>query len=377
MKRRWFGGHMDDDLIAAARKEGQLTVMGMPRDWCGYGALIDAFEAKYGLAVTELQPDATSAGQLDAIRAGQRDAALPSPDVIDVGESFGPAAKRQGLLQPYRVAKWSSIPDSAKDAHGFWYGYYSGVLAFEINADIIKDPPKDWPDLLAPRCRNAIALAGTPFASQQAILSVYAAGLSAGGSREDGAGEGLKFFGELVKRGNFAPVVGDACSLASGTTPILIRWDCLALGDRDRFAGAPKIEVVVPKTGLVGGLYVQAISAGAAHPSAARLWMEYLYSDEAQLTWLFNSGHPIRIEDLVRTGKVPAALAERLPEIKEREPTEPVFPTPEEQERARETIINGWDAVVGVKFQCTPPPRPRPPMSLNDTPRQASMLPAE
>ena len=275
MKRRWFGGHMDDDLIAAARKEGQLTVMGMPRDWCGYGALIDAFEAKYGLAVTDLKPDATSAAQLDAIRAGQRDAALPSPDVIDVGQSFGPAAKRQGLLQPYRVAKWSSIPDSAKDAHCFWYGYYSGVLAFEINADIIKDPPKDWPDLLAPRCRNAIALAGTPFASQQAILSMYAAALSAGGSREDGAGEGLKFFGELVKRGNFVPVVGDACSLANGTTPILIRWDYLARGDRNRFAGAPKIEVVVPKSGLVGGLYVQAISAGAAHPNAAKLWMEY------------------------------------------------------------------------------------------------------
>ena len=188
---------------------------------------------------------------------------------------------------------------------GFWYGHYTGVLAFEINADVIKHPPRDWQDLLAPQYRSAIALAGTPFASQQAILSVYAAGLSAGGSREDGAGEGLKFFGELVKRGNFAAVVGDARSLANGTTPILIRWDYLARGDRNRFAGAPKIEVVVPKTGLVGGLYVQAISAGAAHPNAAKLWMEYLYSDEAQLTWLFNSGHPIRIDDLMRTGKVP------------------------------------------------------------------------
>jgi putative spermidine/putrescine transport system substrate-binding protein len=206
---------------------------------------------------------------------------------------------------------------------------------------------------------------------------VYAAGLSAGGSREDGAGEGLKFFRELVNKGNFAAVVGDARSLANGTTPILIRWDYLARGDRDRFAGTPKIEVVVPRSGLVGGLYVQAISAGAAHPNAARLWMEYLYSDEAQLTWLFNSGHPIRFEDLVRTGKVPVAGAERLPEIKEREAAEPVFPTPEEQERARETIINGWDGVVGVKFQCTPPPGPRPPISRNDTPRQASVLPAE
>ena len=207
MKRRWFGGPMDDDLIAAARKEGQLTVMGLPRDWCGCAALIDAFEAKYGLPVTDLKPDATSAGQLDAIRAGLRDPALPAPDVIDVGLAFGPMAKAQGLLRPYQVSKWSTIPDSAKDAHGFWCGHYYGVLAFEINADIVKDPPRDWPDLLAQQYRNAVALAGSPFASHQAILSVYAAGLSAGGAREHAAGEGLQFMRKLANKGNLVPVV--------------------------------------------------------------------------------------------------------------------------------------------------------------------------
>ncbi len=41
-----------------------------------------------------------------------------APDVIDVGLSFGPSAKKDGLIQPYRSSTWSEIPDSAKDADG-------------------------------------------------------------------------------------------------------------------------------------------------------------------------------------------------------------------------------------------------------------------
>ena len=60
-----------EDLIAAAKAEGQLTVIGLPRDWCGYGGVIDGFRTKYGLTINELQPDASSADQIDAIKAGR------------------------------------------------------------------------------------------------------------------------------------------------------------------------------------------------------------------------------------------------------------------------------------------------------------------
>ena len=52
----------------------------------------------------------------------------------------------------------------------------------------------------------------------------------------------------------------------------------------------PAVEVVVPKSGVLAGVYVQAISAFAPHPNAAKLWMEYLYSDEGQLVWLKGYG---------------------------------------------------------------------------------------
>ena len=148
------------DLEAAAKKEGQLTVIALPHDWCGYGAVIDGFKAKYGLTVNELNPDAGSGDEIEAIKANKGNTGPQAPDVIDVGLSFGPSAKAEGLLQPYKVAKWDEIPDSAKDADGNWYGDYYGVMAFEINKDLVKESPADWADLSKSDYANSVALAG-------------------------------------------------------------------------------------------------------------------------------------------------------------------------------------------------------------------------
>jgi len=343
-------GQSMDELIAAAKKEGQLTTIALPHDWCGYGAVIEGFKAKYGLTVNELNPDAGSGDEIEAIKANKGNTGPQAPDVIDVGLSFGPSAKKEGLLQPYKVSTWKTIPDSAKDAEGYWYGDYYGVLSFEVNTDIVKKVPQDWADLTGPEYKNSVALAGDPRASSQAIQGVYAAGLSAAKGDASKAGEaGLKFFAELNKKGNFVPVIGKAAPLAQGSTPIIIRWDYNALADRDTLKGNPKVEVVVPKTGIVAGVYIQAISAYAPHPNAAKLWMEYLYSDEGQLGWLNGYCHPIRFQDLVTNGKVPADMLAKLPPAESYEKA--VFPTLEEQSAAKEIITKQWDAVVGANVQ--------------------------
>jgi putative spermidine/putrescine transport system substrate-binding protein len=339
-----------DQLVAAAKQEGQLTVIALPHDWCGYGEVLNGFKRKYGVKVNELNPDAGSGDEIEAIKANKGNKGPQAPDVIDVGLSFGPSAKKEGLLQPYKVATWETIPSDQKDAEGYWYGDYYGVLAFEINADIVKTVPQDWADLLKPEYRNAVALAGDPRTSNQAIQGVFAAGLSAAKGSVDGAADaGLKLFAELNKRGNFVPVIGKVASLAQGATPIIIRWDYNALSDRDTLKGNPKVEVVVPKTGVVAGVYVQGISAFAPHPNAAKLWMEYLYSDEGQLGWLKGYCHPIRFQDLVKSGKVPADLLAKLPPAESY--TKAVFPTLEQQDRAKQAITKQWDSVVGANVK--------------------------
>jgi putative spermidine/putrescine transport system substrate-binding protein len=339
-----------DALIAAAKQEGQLTVIALPHDWCNYGQLVAGFQKKYGIKINELNPDAGSGDEIEAIKANKGNKGPQAPDVIDVGLSFGPSAKAAGLLQPYKVASWNSIPKESKDADGYWYGDYYGVLAFEVNADMIDKVPSDWNDLLKSDYKNAVSLAGDPRSANQAIQAVYAAGLSQSkgdASKADQAG--LKFFADLNKNGNFVPVIGKAASLAQGTTPIIVRWDYNALADRDTLKGNPKVHVVIPKTGVVAGVYVQAISAYAPHPNAAKLWMEYLYSDEGQIGWLTGYCHPMRYNELVSAKKVPPALLDKLPPPSSYKNV--VFPTLSQQDAYKETVTKHWDETVGANVK--------------------------
>jgi putative spermidine/putrescine transport system substrate-binding protein len=267
-----------------------------------------------------------------------------------VGLAFGPSAMAEGLIQPYKVSTWDSIPDSAKDADGYWYGDYYGVMSFIVNTDLVDTVPTSFADLLDPEYVGMVALAGDPRASNQAILGVMAAGMARGAEPGAAAAEaGLEFFAELNAAGNFVPVIGKAGTLAQGTTPIVIQWDYNALAARDTLAGNPPVEVVVPSDAVLAGVYVQAISAYAPHPSAAKLWMEYLYSDEGQLGWLNGYCHPIRFNDMAARGVIPQETMDALPPAAAYEAA--VFPTIDQVNANKEAVVAGWDSVVGANVQ--------------------------
>lgn len=340
-----------DELVAAAKAEGNLTVIALPHSWCGYGDVIAGFKAKYPeIAVNELNPDAGSADELEAVRANKDNKGPQAPDVLDIGLSFGPQAKDEGLLQPYKVSTWDTIPDDAKDAEGYWYGDYYGVMALAVNTDLVKTLPADWADLLKPEYANSVALSGDPRSGNQPLMAVMSAGMAAGAEPGAASAEaGLKFFADLNAAGNFVPVTGGTATIAQGTTPIVAAWDYNLLAWRDSLAGNPPVEVLVPASGTIAGVYVQAISAYAPHPNAAKLWMEYLYSDEGQLGWLKGYCHPIRFNDMVARGVVPQELLDALPPAEAYEKA--VFPTLEQQAAHKEAVTAGWDTVVGVAVE--------------------------
>jgi putative spermidine/putrescine transport system substrate-binding protein len=337
-----------DALVAAAKQEGSLTTIALPHDWCGYGDLIAGFKAKYGLTVNELNPDGSSGDEIEAIKANTQNKGPQAPDVIDVGLSFGPQAKDAKLIQPYKVSTWASIPASAKDADGYWYGDYYGVMAMEVNTDAVKNPPKEWADLVKPEYKGQIALAGDPRTAAQAINGVFATGLGNGGTL-DNAQPGLDFFASINKAGNFVPVIAKQGTIASGETPIVLRWDYNALADKDSLKGNPPISVIVPSKGVLAGVYVQAISAYAPHPNAAKLWMEYLYSDEGQLGWLKGYCHPIRYNDLASRNAIPADVAAKLPPAANYANAQ--FPTLDQINKATDLITKNWDKVVGANVK--------------------------
>ena len=336
---------IDPALIAAAKAEGNLTTIALPHDWCNYGEVLSSFTSKYGIKINELDPLAGSGDEIEAIKANVSNPGPQNPDVVDVGYAFGESNK--ALFQPYKVSTWDTIPESAKAADGSWFGDYYGVMSFVTNTEAVSNPPKDWADLTKPEYKNQVALDGDPRTSNQAIQAIYASGLANGGTL-DNAQPGLDFWANVVKAGNFVPVDANPATIVSGATPIALQWSYNGLGSRDK---NPQIDVTVPATGRFGGVYVQAINKAAPHPNAAKLWMEHLYSDEGQLMWLKGYCNPIRYEDLVKRGVVPADLAAKLPDS-----TGAVFPTPAQLEAATTLITKGWDAATGVTTIATPKP---------------------
>ena len=336
------------DLVNAAQKEGQLTVIALPHDWVNYGEAISTFSKKYGIKINELNPDGGSGDEIEAIKANKGNKGPQAPDVIDVGLSFGPDAKAAGLLAPYKVQTWGTIPADLKDADGYWYGDYYGTLAFEVNLDVIKTPPLDWADLLAPAFKGKVALAGDPRTANQAIMTIGAAAVANGGGF-DNVRPGLEFFDKLNKAGNFVPLIAVPGTVDSGETPVTVRWDYNALSNRDKSDGNPAIGVIIPATGVVAGVYVQAISAYAPHPNAARLWQEFLYSDEGQVIWLKGYGHPVRYADLAARNVIPADIAAMMPPAASY--AKAVFPTIAQQTAAKQFIADNWDSIVNVAVQ--------------------------
>jgi putative spermidine/putrescine transport system substrate-binding protein len=334
-----------NDLIKAAKAEGELTVIACPHDWVNYGEIFQKFSAKYGIKLNELNPDGSSGEEIEAIKANKNNKGRQAPDVIDVGLSFGPQVKADKLVAPYKVKDWNTIPATVKDPDGYWYGDYYGALAFEVNTDLVKNVPKDWADLLKPEYKGKIALAGDPRTSNQAFLTVAAAALANKGSFTN-IMPGLEFFKKMNEVGNFVPIIAVPGTVASGETPITVRWDYNALSNRDKSAGNPNIGVVIPATGVVAGVYIQAISAYAPHPAAARLYMEYLYSDEGQILWLKGYGHPVRFNDLAKRNVIPADLAAKLPPASSY--AKAMFPSIEDQEATKKATAENWDKVVNV-----------------------------
>lgn len=310
-----FGGRalaaMPAGLEAAAKKEGTLNVIALPRDWANWGAIMDSFQKLYGIKIDSANPDGSSAEELQAIRSLKSQAR--APDSVDVGPSFAATGMQQKLFAPYKVATWNDIPADLKDKDGHWYGDYFGVVSFGVNTAVVKNVPKSWADLKKPEYKGMIALNGSPLGASAAFSAVYASALANGGSY-DSISQGVDFFGALAKAGNLNPAAATPASLISGQTPIVINWDYLNLGYKKQAAGKAAIEVVVPADAApFGNYYCSAISAYAPHPKLAQLWMEYVYSDEGQVQFLGGYAHPIRFNAMVAAGKIPDAMLKDMP----------------------------------------------------------------
>jgi putative spermidine/putrescine transport system substrate-binding protein len=328
-------------LMSHAKTEGQLQAIGIPPEWADYADILAGYTSHYGIPISyKVEAEYSSAQELVVFK---NSISHPHGDIGDVGFKFGPTAIQEGLITPYIHSKWSDIDASLKDANGYWCTEYYGAQAFVINTDIVKNPPTSFAQLLTGNYKNMIGIDGDPRQANDAFLAVFSASLANGGSA-DNIQPGVDFFAKLQKNGSFTAARSSIANIGKGEVAIAIMWDYLGLGFRDQLAGKPNIQVIIPSDGSIAGPYVSIVNKTAPHPFAARLWIEYIFSDEGQLFYLKGYAHPARYQALVAANAVPADLAAKLPPASQYANIK--FPTLDQLNGAATIVNNNWGPQV-------------------------------
>ncbi|MDT5072104.1 MAG: putative spermidine/putrescine transport system substrate-binding protein [Mycobacterium sp.] len=329
-----FGGDNLSGLIDAAKKEGELNVIALPPDWANYGAIIKAFGDKYGIKVNSAQPDAASQDEINA--ATQQKGKSTAPDVFDLGQAV--ALANTAMFAPYKVEKFGDITDAMKAPDGAWVNDYGGYMS--IGYDSAKVPEiKGVEDLLGPEFKGKVALNGDPTQAGAAFSGVMMVALSQGGSPDDIA-PGVNFFGKLKEAGNFLPVDPTPATVESGQTPVVIDWDYLNVAETKKL---PSWKVVIPPNAALAGYYYQAINKDAPHPAAARLWQEFLFSDEGQNLFLQGSARPVRADSMVTAGTIDLTAYRQLPPVD----GAATYVSQQQSDAAKKYLEANWAKAIG------------------------------
>jgi len=326
-----------DALVSAAKAEGTLNVIALPPDWANYGAMISTFEQKYAITVSSANPEGSSQDEITAVRQlGTQDRA---PDVLDLGQSF--ANGNVALFAPYQVQTWDTIPAANKDPNGAWVNGYGGFMSIGCNTSLVPVCPTMFADLAKPEYGGKVAINGDPTQAASAFAAVWAGALASGGSLDD-INPGLTFYGNLAKSGNLLKIDPTPATIQSGQTPIVLDWDYLNVTETEKNKASFAWSVAVPSDGLFAQYYAQAINRNAPHPAAARLWQEFVYSDEGQNLWLAGKARPVRLDAMTESGTAEAGLVAVLPPVV----GEPEYPTQAQTDAAQQVVARNWATVT-------------------------------
>lgn len=262
------GNSQMDELIAAAKQEGELVVYGSCEDPY-IAAACQKFEATYGIKTSWQR---LTGGEVQA--KVEEENGNPSADVWFGGTSDPQAiCASEGLLEAYEAMNAKNLVSSKfRDADGYWYGIYRGVLGIFYNKDELDRLglayPTDWNDLLDAKYKGLIWFSNPNTASTAKLTIntfVQMRGLDAA----------MEYFTQLDK--NIAQYTksggGPSKSVGSGECVIGIGFLHDAIYQITQ--GYDNIGMCVPSSGTSCEIGATSIFKGAKHPNAAKLWIEF------------------------------------------------------------------------------------------------------
>ncbi|WP_422114713.1 extracellular solute-binding protein [Brachybacterium sp. UNK5269] len=330
-----------DEIAELAKQEGKVQLIAYPEDWANYKGHFEQFQAKYGVDTPVDSPDASSAEELQAVKNLKGTDA--QPDVLDIGYSFTSAAIAQDLIEPYKPSNFDAIPDNLKHPEGMWVGAYYGALSIGVDENDVP-LPASFADLKKPEYKGKVALPGDPRQGASSIATVFAAALANGGSLDD-IQPGIDYFAELAELGNLVVINGVANGLATGQASVVFDWNYNFIGIEQTMADSGvALTHFVPEDGVYGNYYAQPVTTNSPQPNAARLWVDWLTSDEGAEQYALGGAVPARFPELSAAGKLSDEALSMLPDPGVLEKIE--LPTPEQGEAAGAIIAKNWATQV-------------------------------
>ena len=264
---------IDPALIEAAKAEGELTVYGSCEE-AYLNAACDKFEQLYGIKVNRQR---LSTGEVAA--KIEEENGNPSADVWFGGttDPYNETAAK-GLLEAYEAKNASHLMGPMyRDADGYWYGIYKGILGFMANTEELERlgiaAPQDWDDLLKPEYQGLI-WCSNPNTAGTAKLVINTM------VQMKGHDEAMKYFVELDKNIAQYTKSGSGPSKKVGIGECVIGIGFLHDGITQILDGYDNIQLIIPASGTSFEIGATAIFKGAKHQNAAKLWIEFALSPD-------------------------------------------------------------------------------------------------
>lgn len=261
-----------EELVKAAKEEGKLIVYGSCEEEY-INAVCANFKSLYGI---DVQAQRLSTGEVAA--KIEEENGHPSADVW-FGGTTDPynVTSSKGLLEQYEPKNASHlISDKFKSTNKDWYGIYKGILGILYDKDELQrlklDVPQDYKDLIDPKYKGLIwssnyNTAGTAKLIINTVIQKY------------GHDQGIQYLVDLDKNIAQYTKSGSGPSKAIGTGECTIGIGMLHDGiyqivDQEH----ENVGLQIPSSGASYEVGATAIFKGAAHPNAAKLWIEYALS---------------------------------------------------------------------------------------------------
>ena len=261
-----------EELVKAAKEEGKLIVYGSCEEEY-INAVCANFKSLYGI---DVQAQRLSTGEVAA--KIEEENGHPSADVW-FGGTTDPynVTSSKGLLEQYEPKNASHlISDKFKSTNKDWYGIYKGILGILYDKEELQrlklDVPQDYKDLIDPKYKGLIwssnyNTAGTAKLIINTVIQKY------------GHDQGIQYLVDLDKNIAQYTKSGSGPSKAIGAGECTIGIGMLHDGiyqivDQEH----ENVGLQIPSSGASYEVGATAIFKGAAHPNAAKLWIEYALS---------------------------------------------------------------------------------------------------